>query len=128
MADDDQDQGQDQLLDTLCMRQRFKIISLAKDLSDGGAHYLWGAEGQKPSSSGPIQYVDAGTGFAPQSSLETSASGDTGIPTSRREAPPRECPIRQQSVSAISSAAMEALRPSTGGGPTDASTHQRLCR
>jgi len=36
--------------EALCDHTRSEILSLSKRLADGGAHYLWGAEGLKPSS------------------------------------------------------------------------------
>src|ERR1700676_2317711 len=44
--------GSTELTSTRCDRQRNEIIRTGKALADGGAHYLWGAEGQMPTRGG----------------------------------------------------------------------------
>lgn len=41
----------------LCNIQRRRILDVAKGLATDGAHYLWGAEGQKPTTGGPLLYA-----------------------------------------------------------------------
>jgi hypothetical protein len=38
-------------------QKRLDILAYAKRLADDGAHYLWGAQGDKPTSSGAIKYA-----------------------------------------------------------------------
>lgn len=44
-------------LEQLCMQKRKDILAFAKRLADQGAHYLWGANGEKPSTQGAVTYA-----------------------------------------------------------------------
>lgn len=44
-------------LEQLCMQKRKDILALAKRLADQGAHYLWGANGEKPATRGTVTYA-----------------------------------------------------------------------
>jgi hypothetical protein len=44
-------------LEQQCVQKRNDILSYAKRLADDGAHYLWGASGEKPSANGAVQYA-----------------------------------------------------------------------
>src|ERR1700693_1555174 len=41
----------------LCNQKRTDILAYAKRLADDGAHYLWGAAGDKPSTNGAVRYA-----------------------------------------------------------------------
>jgi hypothetical protein len=40
------------LVDDLCDAKRNAIVALGRQLADQGAHYLWGANGEKPRPGG----------------------------------------------------------------------------
>lgn len=44
-------------LEQQCNQKRSDILAYAKSLADDGAHYLWGAGGEKPAASGTVQYA-----------------------------------------------------------------------
>jgi hypothetical protein len=44
-------------LEQLCNQRRNDILAYAKRLADDGAHYLWGAAGDKPTANGAVQYA-----------------------------------------------------------------------
>jgi len=44
-------------VEQLCTQKRNDILSFAKRLADDGAHYLWGANGEKPTANGPVSYA-----------------------------------------------------------------------
>jgi cell wall-associated NlpC family hydrolase len=44
-------------LEQQCAQKRNDILAYAKRLADDGAHYLWGAQGEKPSATGTVQYA-----------------------------------------------------------------------
>lgn len=44
-------------LEQQCVQKRNDILAYAKRLADDGAHYLWGAQGEKPSATGAVQYA-----------------------------------------------------------------------
>jgi hypothetical protein len=69
-------------LEQQCNQKRNDILALAKRLSDEGAHYLWGASGQKPAKTGTVQYapvvLDAST---PEATTFCAATIDVGKTT-----------------------------------------------
>jgi hypothetical protein len=44
-------------LEQECTQKRNDILAYAKGLADDGAHYLWGANGEKPATSGSVLYA-----------------------------------------------------------------------
>ena len=44
-------------LEQQCIQKRNDILAYCKRLADDGAHYLWGAAGDKPSTNGAVQYA-----------------------------------------------------------------------
>ncbi len=44
-------------LEQQCTQKRNDILAYCKRLADDGAHYLWGAAGDKPSTNGAVQYA-----------------------------------------------------------------------
>jgi hypothetical protein len=44
-------------LEQQCVQKRNDILAYCKRLADDGAHYLWGAAGDKPSTNGAVQYA-----------------------------------------------------------------------
>lgn len=44
-------------LEQQCIQKRNDILAFAKSLSDDGAHYLWGAGGEKPGANGTVKYA-----------------------------------------------------------------------
>jgi hypothetical protein len=44
-------------VEQLCTQKRTDILSFAKRLADDGAHYLWGANGEKPAANGTVSYA-----------------------------------------------------------------------
>jgi hypothetical protein len=66
-------------LEQECSQKRNDILALAKRLADDGAHYLWGASGQKPAKTGLVQYapviLDAST---PEQTTFCAATIDVG--------------------------------------------------
>lgn len=51
------DNVQSDKLQAMCEDRRKQIMHLAKHLAEQGAHYLWGAEGQTPSSQHPYYFA-----------------------------------------------------------------------
>jgi hypothetical protein len=44
-------------LEQQCIQKRNDILAYCKRLADDGAHYLWGAAGDKPTTNGAVQYA-----------------------------------------------------------------------
>ena len=44
-------------LDPQCIQKRNDILAFCKRLADDGAHYLWGAAGEKPATTGTVRYA-----------------------------------------------------------------------
>ncbi len=44
-------------VEQLCTQKRNDILSFAKRMADDGAHYLWGANGEKPAANGTVSYA-----------------------------------------------------------------------
>ena len=42
-------------------QKRLDILAYAKRLADDGAHYLWGAQGDKPTANGAIKCIRLST-------------------------------------------------------------------